>query len=142
MMSSNGFQKAKVCHSNTTQHSKLHQDKAQFYIQRANFDLKNGQKICIIRIFITIITQEIENLIFGLQNQFRLCISVCLMRKFTNNTHRAIEFAQYDFLHFCETQLFLPVKGVFSKPSGNLIVAPNLFLLSQRLQILAILNFA
>ena len=53
MMSSSGFQKAKVCHSNTTQHSKLHQDKAQFYIQRANFDLKNGQKICIIRNFIT-----------------------------------------------------------------------------------------
>ena len=53
MMSSNGFQKAKVCHSNTTQHSKLHQDKAQFCIQHANFDLKNAQKVCIIRNFIT-----------------------------------------------------------------------------------------
>jgi hypothetical protein len=44
MKFSNGFQKARVCHSNTTQHSKLHQDKAQFYIQRANFDLKNYKK--------------------------------------------------------------------------------------------------
>ena len=37
------------------------------------------------------------------------------------------------------------LKGVFSKPSGNLIVAPNFCFLSQRLQFLAaciFLNFA
>ena len=110
MKFSNGFQKARVCHSNTTQHSKLHQDKAQFYIQHANFDLKDGKKQHLLEVLSKKDPIENGKFIFWVTHQFRLCISVCLMRKFTNNTHRAIEFAQYDFLHFCETQSFLAVK--------------------------------